>query len=72
MCVCFLCVQNNLLLQVEKAGPAPRNADELEARIRAAWTALPLAYIQNAINAQPGRIQLVVGNGGGHIAKWAG
>jgi hypothetical protein len=31
-----VCLQDNFPLQVEKAGPAPRNADELEVRIRAA------------------------------------
>jgi hypothetical protein len=41
-------------------------------RIRAAWTALPLAFIWNAIDTQPRRIQMVIDNGGGHIAKWAG
>jgi hypothetical protein len=67
-----VCLQDNFPLQVEKAGPAPRNADELEVRIRAAWAALPLAFIRNAIDAQPRRIQMVIDNGGGHIAKWAG
>jgi hypothetical protein len=72
MCVCFLCSLNNHPSQVEKAGPAPRNADELELRVRATWAALPLAYVRNAIDAQPGRIQMVIDNGGGNIAKWAG
>jgi len=68
----FVRFQNNHPLQVEKSGPAPRNADELEVRIQAAWAALPLAYIRNAIDAQPRRIQMVIDNGGGNIAKWAG
>jgi hypothetical protein len=37
---------------------------QLEARIRAAWAALSQVFIRNTIDAQRGRIQLIIDNGG--------
>jgi hypothetical protein len=63
-------VFNHLSVQIEQQGPAPRDRNELEQRIRAAWAALPQQVIRNAIDAQPRRVQLIIDARGGQIAKY--
>jgi hypothetical protein len=42
----------------------------MEGRIRAPWNAVPLNFLRNAIDSQPGRVRVCVDNAGGPIAKW--